>query len=83
MRVVKGFHLQVHYYEAGNVQLVSSKGAKETVKTSVRFCQWKYMHLNSLCVYFAFIVQSEEATAKEIVQVLASAESLYQVYICK
>ena len=41
------------------------------------------MHLNSLCVYFAFIVQSEEATAKEIVQVLASAESLYQVYICK
>lgn len=47
--------VQVHYYEDGNVQLVSSKDIKKTVKTS-----------------------SEEATAKEIVQVLSTAESDYQ-----
>ena len=66
--------LQVHYYEDGNVQLVSNKDVKETLKTGV-----SYVKMFMLIMLSVMVKQSEDSTSKEFVKIIESAENDYQV----
>ncbi len=73
--------VQVHYYEDGNVQLVSSKDVKESIPLSVREI---FPRLDATkCLPASDCFQSEEATAKELVQLMENSESDYQMAIAE
>ena len=81
--------VQVHYYEDGNVQLVSHKDIQESMTvnvsyllrgegSSVMFCQ------SDVCAFFDESVhflctQNETQAAKEFVKIIEDAENEYQV----
>ena len=67
--------VQVHYYEDGNVQLVSSKEIKEPIVITV---SWRQL-TNRLMTLHLF--QSEASTVKEWIQIVESAENEYQIAI--
>ncbi|RMX46779.1 hypothetical protein pdam_00021036 [Pocillopora damicornis] len=64
--------VQVHYYEDGNVQLVSSKEVKENLK--VTLCIYQDVDIDSTLLN----LQSEAGTAKHFLQIIDTAESDYQ-----
>lgn len=83
--------LQVHYYEDGNVQLVSHKEVEDsipvTVSTNISLCVSTMcavvVWLWQLCVktkdVSLFFWQNEIQTAKEFVDIIENAENDYQV----
>ena len=71
--------VQVHYYEDGNVQLVSSKDVKEAISSTVNLkLEYSRSHLRTRS---SFILQSEEVTAKELIKLMEDTESDYQTAI--
>ena len=69
--------VQVHYYEDGNVHLVSAKDVKESIPLTVRQSK---QHIIRPCLIF-FCLQSETAFAKSLVKLLEDSESDYQTAI--
>ena len=69
--------VQVHYYEDGNVQLVTSKEIKESVPVSVSPFLFYIFPFD----IHIFLLKGEEETAKEIIQLIESSESDYQTAI--
>ena len=72
--------VQVHYYEDGNVQLVSSKEIKEGISISVRVLGTLDFNDDSLRALFLDF-QSDEQLARELVQLMENSESEYQAAI--
>ena len=72
--------VQVHYYEDGNVQLVSSKEIKEGISISVRVLDTLILKNDSLRALFLDF-QSDEQLARELVQLMENSESEYQAAI--
>jgi capping protein alpha len=78
--------VQVHYYEDGNVQLVSSKDVKETINISVRpVFQFFVIFIDFIefpdSSTYNIVFQSEEQFAKDLVRLMVSSESEYQTAI--
>ena len=74
------YNLKVHYYEDGNVQLMSSKEINKTLSVTVSIDTFN-THVKYMYTPPDISIQGETSTAKEICKIISTTESEYQVTI--